>query len=311
MRARRIWVVGATGQLGRRVAARLTAAGHNVLTDRLNLDSQEQTIFRQVSRMDPEVLINCAAITNVDYCETPDGFRRALHCNSIAVSGMAMAMRARKNGLFVHVSSDMIFGASDIPAPPWTEEASPSPVNKYGLTKYAGEAAIARAFNVPVAPPGSALVIRVQHLWSSDRGLPRFILDGDRTRRREAVAVDDMTPAPFPLTVSDGWVKPTSARMVARDMVTLIEDGWAGTFHLGPEDVATPVGVVEHVTRELDLKVHMVAVPHDSFFEGRARRHARSQLKVQKVTLCRAIQQRSSLEHLEDIIAEIREDQRV
>lgn len=301
MKPKRFLILGDRGQLGRRMKALAIAAGHEVLDVDLDLYNQEQTIYRQVKRIAPDVLVNCAAKTDVDWCEDPENFKIAAHVNGLAVNALGMAMKEAK-GLLVHVSSDMIFGANDFPPAPWDEDVSPHPVNKYGMSKYIGEASLARP------KMGNILVVRVQHLWSSDRGLARMVFD--RHRHLPGQPDPSELAAPESMTVSDSIIKPTSARLVCRDIMALINGGWVGTYHLGPTDATCPKAVVESVGDQLDLVLSEVkVVAHDVFFEGRARRQKRAQLKVQRANIaCKELISRTGADHLNDIVTEIRED---
>lgn len=293
----RVFITGVKGQLGSRVRARMIAAGHQVIADRVPLERDADLLYKVIDVMRPDYLINCAAMTDVDLCEDAFVFKRALHVNGEAVAAMSQAMR-KNGGVFVHFSTDMIFGGYELPPPPWTEESQPNPVNKYGLTKYAAEAAIARLQG------GHNLIIRVQNLFSSDRGCVVDMISNIHRHELQSIRV-----------VSERMMKPTSARLVARDMMTLLENGWTGTFHLGPVDALTSDDMAALTLRAFNLedRVRIEPIPFNDWFDStRARRHPRSMLAVQKVlTACREIPERTCDEHFQDIVNEIKEDQNV
>ena len=89
---------------------------------------------KSVSENRPDVVINCAAYTNVDGCETnrEDAFK----VNALGARNLAIACNSAGAKL-VHVSTDYVF-AGDEPTPR-TEYDMPRPVSVYGKTKYAGE----------------------------------------------------------------------------------------------------------------------------------------------------------------------------
>lgn len=84
----------------------------------------------------PEVIVNCAAMTNVDACE--DNHKEAMQLNSQLPEALAKAAKTIKAHL-ISISTDYIF---DGKAGPYDEDAIPNPISYYGTSKLAGENAI-------------------------------------------------------------------------------------------------------------------------------------------------------------------------
>jgi dTDP-4-dehydrorhamnose reductase len=129
-----VLVTGAGGQLGHDVAAvfrghELTAATHAELdvTDR-------DAVMQAVTTLRPHAIVNCAAWTAVDACESdPD---RAFAHNALAVRHVAEA--ARRVGAHVcHISTDYVFDGEK--SAPYHEWDTPAPRSVYGASKLAGE----------------------------------------------------------------------------------------------------------------------------------------------------------------------------
>lgn len=80
----------------------------------------------------PDVIINCAAYTNVDGAETKEGRNRALAVNFRGVEHIRRAW----NGRLIHISTDYVFNGK---RGPYKEQTRPIPVNSYGFSKYGGE----------------------------------------------------------------------------------------------------------------------------------------------------------------------------
>ncbi|MBO4742068.1 MAG: dTDP-4-dehydrorhamnose reductase [Bacteroidales bacterium] len=135
-----ILVTGANGQLGSEI--RLLAAGSAdrfVFTDVEELDiTDRETVLNFVKQEKIDVLINCAAYTNVDAAEDNPGLAELL--NATAVGYLAEAM-ACVGGLLVHISTDYVFG-KEVYNTPCTEEMKGTPTGVYGLTKLHGEQAV-------------------------------------------------------------------------------------------------------------------------------------------------------------------------
>jgi dTDP-4-dehydrorhamnose reductase len=130
----RVLVTGAAGQVGSRVAEHLPH--HDVVTvPRAQLDLTDRDAVEQViGELAPDVIVNTAAMTNVDACERdPEG---AFAVNALAVRWLAIAA-ARNGAHVVHVSTDYVFdGAASSPYDEW---AAVHPLSEYGRSKLAGE----------------------------------------------------------------------------------------------------------------------------------------------------------------------------
>ncbi|MCY4272074.1 MAG: dTDP-4-dehydrorhamnose reductase [bacterium] len=132
----RVLVTGAAGQLGREVAARFAASGHEVVAaSRRDLDvSRRGQVLGAAGSIRPDVLVNCAAHTAVDACETDPA--PAYEVNAWAVRHLAEASR-RFGAHLCHVSTDYVFsGDKDQPYHEWDR---PDPRSAYGASKLAGE----------------------------------------------------------------------------------------------------------------------------------------------------------------------------
>ncbi len=144
----KILITGAAGQLGSELCRQLqqgkSALGplHSsveaaqvvaVDIDDADLTNLEQTL-KLVSSNAPDVVINCAAFTNVDLAETEQ--QKAFEANAIAPRNLAMACEAAGAKL-IHVSTDYVFSGSL--QRPYTEADLPAPTTAYGATKLLGE----------------------------------------------------------------------------------------------------------------------------------------------------------------------------
>ena len=139
---KKILVTGCNGQLGR--AIRAEYAGEDVVfvnTDVVEEDgvmaldiSDVDAVLALVRRESPDVIINCAAHTNVDACETQ--WDAAYRINAIGPRNLSIAARETRAKL-VHVSTDYVFEGNG--TRPYTEFDEPNPVSAYGKTKLAGE----------------------------------------------------------------------------------------------------------------------------------------------------------------------------
>lgn len=195
----KVVITGAAGQLGVDLVEHCTAIGDEVVAvDRSSLDiTDRDAVHRLLAAERPDALINAAAYTAVDDCETNEEL--AVAVNATAVGHLADACEAVGAHL-VHVSTDYVFdGTLDRP---YREDDPTNPESAYGRSKLAGEisagptAAIARTSWV-CGEHGNNMVKLVLRLAANpdqqlafvddQRGHPTFAADLAPALRRLAV----------------------------------------------------------------------------------------------------------------------------
>ena len=131
-----VLITGANGQLGRAVTAQALSRGLSVAGSDLDtLDiTDASAVERWVEENDPRILVNCAAFTAVDDCETHE--EEAQRINGAAVGLLAESCR-RKGSLLIQVSTDYVFDGTA--TTPYREEDPVAPTSAYGRTKLVGE----------------------------------------------------------------------------------------------------------------------------------------------------------------------------
>jgi dTDP-4-dehydrorhamnose reductase len=133
----RVLITGAGGQVGRELVEIFASKSHHEVIglDHGSLDiGDRDAVLGAVTGTSPDVVINAAAWTAVDACESdPD---RSYRINALAVRYIAEAAR-RVDAHVVHVSTDYVFdGTKDAPYVEWD---TPDPRSVYGASKLAGE----------------------------------------------------------------------------------------------------------------------------------------------------------------------------
>lgn len=136
-----ILVTGANGQLGNCIRNAAKGSEDNyIFTDVAELDITDSKVVREaIADNNVDLIVNCAAYTNVDKAESDADFAELL--NARAVKNLADAIKAT-NGTLIHISTDYVFGGS-LGNTPRTEAEPVNPTGVYGLTKLHGEQAIA------------------------------------------------------------------------------------------------------------------------------------------------------------------------
>jgi dTDP-4-dehydrorhamnose reductase len=129
-------VTGAGGMLGQDVVRAARHANHEVdEATRLDLDvTDSEAVDRAVTAADPDVVINCAAFTDVDGAEAREA--DAMRVNAEGARNVSAAA-ARADAAILYVSTDYVFdGTADRP---YTEADETNPLSVYGASKLAGE----------------------------------------------------------------------------------------------------------------------------------------------------------------------------
>jgi dTDP-4-dehydrorhamnose reductase len=227
-----ILVIGANGMLGRDMMALIGAAARGVDIDEIDITSLEST-ERVIRTLKPETVINCAAYTDVDGCET--NVETAMQVNGEGVAHLALATREIGAGL-VHVSTDYIFDGSK--STPYVEDDAPCPLGVYGESKLAGE--LNAAFNP------DHLIVRTQWLYGLHG--KNFV----ETMLRLAVEKDEIA------VVDDQVGSPTWTVDLAHAVLDLLKSGHRGIYHAANAGFCSWNGFAKAIFEEagLPVKVH-------------------------------------------------------
>ncbi|MBM3341044.1 MAG: dTDP-4-dehydrorhamnose reductase [Betaproteobacteria bacterium] len=137
----KLLVTGVNGQVGWELARSLMPLGEVIAIDRTRCDfSRPETIAPLVRALHPDVIVNAAAYTAVDSAEKEEALATTVNGTAVGV----LAEEARKiSALLVHYSTDYVFDGTK--SSPYVEEDTTNPLNAYGRSKLAGEAAIRAA----------------------------------------------------------------------------------------------------------------------------------------------------------------------
>ena len=140
---KKVLLIGADGMLGGELKEVLEKKYDVVGTTIETLDiCNKQAVLEKAKEVNPCFIINCAAYTNVDGCETNEEL--ALAVNGTAVENIAEAAN-QENATFIHISTDYIFPGNLPVDQIYTEDMLPNPVSAYGRTKLVGEQNAAKA----------------------------------------------------------------------------------------------------------------------------------------------------------------------
>ncbi len=156
-----ILVTGADGQLGNKMreVAKSSSQDRYIFTDVAQLDiTNLEALERVVEEESIDVIVNCAAYTNVDKAEDDEAMAMLINCE--AVRNLAVAAK-RVGATLIHISTDYVFQGEGFV--PYVETMPTSPLGVYGITKLKGEEAIAEV-------GASHIIIRTSWLYSEYGG---------------------------------------------------------------------------------------------------------------------------------------------
>ena len=230
---KKILIIGANGFTGRQILNDLSVhtqykvTGCSLHPDILPNDAgkyrfietdirNEANIKRLFEEVQPDVVINCSALSVPDYCETHH--EEAYLTNVTAVSQLAVFCEEYKSR-FIHLSTDFVFDGkiNEDAGLLYTEEDIPAPVNYYGYTKWKGEEKVAETCS-------SFAIVRVAIVYG--RALPGqhgniVQLVMNRLKAGQEIRV-----------VSDQWRTPTYVGDVSDGVQRLIAHPTNGIFHI-------------------------------------------------------------------------------
>lgn len=248
----KIVLLGASGQLGREWQYYFSSRPDDSIillpytSKQLDITHHEE-LAKEISTQQPEVVINCAAYTDVDKAE--DEFEKAKKINADAVAKMA-AVCEENDIKLIHYSTDYIFPGNEedrenFPAG-YPEDHPADPVNKYGQTKWEGEEAIRKS-------GCSHLIIRTT--WLCGRFGNNFVKTMLKYgREKEELQV-----------VEDQWGSPGFADEVVANTMKLIEAEAGGTYHLTSKGLTNWADFAKTIFDYAGIEVSVKSIPSEEY----------------------------------------------
>lgn len=280
-----ILVTGANGQLGNeiRLLARNSAdkyfftdvvdaseesvamlrklGGEGICIDTEHLDITRLEAIREIVKREKiDVIINCAAYTNVEAAEVNDDLAELL--NAKAPENLAIAMK-EAGGLLVHISTDYVFGKEPYNTP-CKEERTGTPTGVYGLTKLHGEQAIQQV-------GGRYVIIRTAWLYSEfGKNFVKTMLHLTATKPQLRVVFDQVGT-------------PTYAGDLAEAIVAILANPVEGIYHYSNEGVCSWYDFAKTIAAYAGNKDCEIQPCHSDEFPSKVTRPAYSVLDKTKI----------------------------
>lgn len=211
----RVLVTGARGMLGQALVPRLAARHETLGCDIAEFDITDAAATRAaIAAFAPQAVIHCAAMTQVDRCESEAEL--AMRVNGEGTRNVAAAAAAAGAAL-LYLSTDFVFDGAK--REPYLEDDAPAPLSVYGASKLAGEEAVRGA-------GGRWAIVRTS--WVFGPGGPNFV----ETILRVAARNRADAAAPPLRVVGDQVGAPTYTLDLSEALVALTESGRDGVFHV-------------------------------------------------------------------------------
>src|SRR5208283_3579202 len=245
----KVAVIGANGQLGSDLVAAFSANG-DVVTALTHSDieiSELPSVSHALESIQPEVIVNTAAMHHVENCEREP--EKAFAVNALGPRNLALTARDL-GAVLLHVSTDYVFDGGK--GSPYLEEDNPRPLNAYGITKLAGEHFVG-------ATTAKHFVIRTSGLYGKSpcraKGGLNFIelMLKLANERGEARVVDNEV------------VSPTSTPELAQQMVRLSRSDCYGLYHATAEGSCSWYEFAREIFAITDTPVRLKVAAPDEF----------------------------------------------
>jgi len=238
----KILVSGSGGQLGLELAALLPWRGQEVVAlSKEELDVADfGAVMLALEKHSPDVVVNAAAYTNVDGCETETDL--AYTINALGPRNLAQLCEERSCDL-LHVSTNYVFdGESERPYEPFD---TPNPISAYGRTKLAGEEYVRQLTN-------SWYVVRSAGVYGRGHNFVRTMLR--LGMEREVLKIKD-----------DEYISPTYAVDLAEGIAEVIEAGRYGLYHLTNAGSCSWYEFAKEIFELAGVEVEVVPVPGSEY----------------------------------------------
>jgi dTDP-4-dehydrorhamnose reductase len=244
----KIAVIGANGQLGTDVVRAFRHSGDDVIA--LNHSDIELSSIDSVSgtlrEIGPNVIVNCAAMHNVDHCESDA--HKAFAVNGLGARNLALVTHDIQS-ILIHISTDYVFDG--IKGKPYEESDNPQPLNVYGTSKLTGE-----YFVRSIA--AKHFIVRTSAIYGrspcrAKKGLNFIELMLKLAKERGEVKVVDTE-----------IITPTSTAELSSQLVSISRSEHYGLYHATAEGSCSWFDFAKNIFDVSGVKVKLsVALPHE------------------------------------------------
>lgn len=281
----KVLVTGARGQVGSATVEQFSTDGKNdvVALQHSDLDiSSRNDVLVAATQIQPDVIVNAAAMTNVDACESE--IDQAFAINALGVRNLADAAKVCGSHL-IHISTDFVFDGKS--QHPYTEFDIANPLSVYATSKLGGDTE-ALAYEL-----GS--VVRVAWVFGNPNGdFFSWVANGVKEGNINSL-IDDQTSTP------------TYSRDVAEVIEHIAKHRMTGLINVANAGETTRLEMGRELCKKLGIEKDIDGIPADSL--GRpAPRPSYSSLSTSVLQKTTGIEMRSWQSALDDYISRMNMD---
>ncbi len=273
----KILITGANGLLGQKLVKLLmaerdisliaTARGESrlgtygdVVYESLDITNR-QSVLDVIGRHRPDAIINTAAMTNVDQCESEKAACDALNIDAVSYLNEA----AEQTGaFFLHLSTDFIFSGNE---GPYDENGIPAPVNYYGESKLLAE----------------EIVRNSKTKWAIARTVLVYGIVPDMSRSNIILWVKGSLESGKSIqVVDDQWRTPTLAEDLAMGCYLIVKNQAQGIYNISGGDMLTPYEMAIKTARFFNLDEKLINKTDSTKFTQPAKRPPKTGFIIDK-----------------------------
>lgn len=232
-------LIGSAGQVGSVLADLLSRRfPQAVCATRVELDvTDHDRLYAEVERLQPNVIVNCAAMTDVDGCEREP--ERAMLVNRDGPRALARAASS-VGARIIHLSTDFVFDGTQ--QSPYDEAAAPRPLSAYGRSKWEGERAV-------MEEADDHLIVRTSWVFGGrGAGFVNAVIARGRNGRPLQVVTDQIGG-------------PTFRNDLAEAIVRLVEIPHRGIIHFANAGHCSRREFAEEILRNAGLAASVEPIP--------------------------------------------------
>jgi len=229
---KKLLVTGSEGQLAKSFLKLFSNNYKIFYYDKKTLDiSNCDQVIKILNEIQPEVILNCAAFTNVDLCEDKEDLAYELNANSLKnFSGF--------NGHFFHISTDYVFDGT---SGPYYEDDITNPINVYGKSKLLGELIVEDLFD-------KHTILRTNILFGNDSSSSFLNWVVNSLKNNQEIKV-----------VNDQINNPVSVYDCSRTINQLIAESISGKYHLGSDNLCSRFDFAMKIAEVWNLDSNLVS----------------------------------------------------
>ena len=246
----KVLITGSNGMLGHDLIDVLDGKHELIKTTSKSLDiTDEDKVKEYIVNENPDIVINSAAYTDVDGCETNEEI--AYKVNGEGVKNLALACKVVDCPL-LHISTDYVFNGEN--NKPWMEDDEVGPIRIYGKSKLQGEEAIESILD-------KFFIIRTSWLYGINGGnFPKTMLELAKTHDTLTVVTDEIGT-------------PTYTLDLAQAIAELIETEYYGIYHITNSDYCSWFDFAKYIFEVKNINVNVVPVTAEEFARPASRPH--------------------------------------